>query len=317
MVGLCGACSLLTEVPDLTSGVEIPPDDATHPSNVGNEPGQDAGADRSLEQDGGEDSDGTMPEPDGSPLPEGGADAPRDVSSDVVPIPDAGPTSCANLAPSPKFCDDFDNEATLLPHWDEVNGSGQVPSLDSVAASSPNSMLSRMPANAGTCLYSTASKQLATSHRASTLGYWFRFGDTSEFVGGAVSDQFFDYFNGSIQKRCHLVFSLNPVTPFIVEQITTVDGSNITNTEVNHFLRGVNLRAGVWYHLVADLDLANNRLTASINGVTILENDPLNMFAASCPGTAQPPGASIGFLCQNGTNFDQKVRFDNVTFDAR
>jgi len=298
VVTLSGACSLITAVPELTGG---PAADAEPPtdSSLEDETRPDATDGSSTEDQWTEGSS-----PDG-----GGADA--DANADVDARPrDSGPFSCDQLAPPPLFCDDFDNETTLTPRWTGTTGIPIAPTVDN------KSLLARVP-DSGTCRYSTADKTLPGSYRASRLAYWVRFGDQTEFKGGLISDQYFDFDNAGIVTRCHVVMGLGPVHPFVLEQVTTSDGGTATTAE-----RGINLTTSlapnVWHPIVIDFDLAAKKLMVSVDDQPVLDDVLGSDGGPSCPGlSGQPAGAQVGLFCTNGTDIETRLRVDNLTFDAR
>ena len=241
---------------------------------------------------------------DGGSGSDGGADA-REGG-----LLDGGPF-CASQRPSSMFCDDFDEETTLTPHWDDTKP-GTVTIEKGVAVSPPGALFSSVPQGSPDCTYGTVSKTLKSMFHAAHASFWLRFEDHAELDKGQHVAAIYLDFQTDHFVRCQVILSAKPNGSDLMEQrVDALPDGGLTTTGQSHEFSAMS--PATWHHLEIDYDLDANHLVGSVDGVNVIDA-PL---AVSCPKQAVPTTLQLGAYCVSGGSPSIAVRYDDVTFDAR
>lgn len=237
--------------------------------------------------------------------------APNDGAPDAM-LRDAGALDgalpfCASVGASSMFCDAFDDESALLPRWSSVTGAAVT--IDGLASSSPpNAVSIVVPKNSASCTRASANKSLTGAFRGSRLAFSARFGPATEYEREAVAVQ--EFKAGS--SACALVFLLGPEASLFEQNFETLpDGGRSVLTGGGGAALQT-LSPNDWHRFVIEFDRVASTVKMSIDGIVAVDV-PL---ALSCLVGAVNADLRLGFNCAATRAFDEKVRFDDVTFDA-
>ncbi len=230
----------------------------------------------------------------------GGSDA-----QDAAPSPDGsldGSSFCAN-APAGAFCDDFD-ESPFGVLWGgaSMSDGGSVAPSDASWVSAPLSALAQLPANAPVCSAAELYKQFLT---VSVLEYDFELNVPAGFPGAFVtvaSGRFGD-------TSCIYRFvPSGPSGAYVHEELVLPDGG----VPFSHHNLPSALPTDQWIHVVLSLDFTAHKLAVTTNGITVLQNDPIQ-GACGPSGTVQ---VSVGLDCVPPSSTTVVARYDNVIIEA-
>jgi hypothetical protein len=241
-----------------------------------------------------------------TPIPDLTGGSPDTGAPDASPDVDgAAPPFCKSLTPAPRFCDDFDDEQSLQPRWDDLMvGTGRTVQLDpSVFRSPPRSLLATLTQPVSGCSYASAVKAFKGAFKTTHLAYSAYVADPSEFSTSIISQQGFDGANGV----CQILLQIGPQSSQILEQLVTG-----TNTSHNHAV-AFGWTARKWTRFEITYDLAASKIVVTIDGAPALSEATT---IASCPYAPGDVSFHVGFHCED-QNALHKVHIDDVTFDAR
>ena len=242
---------------------------------------------------------------------------PSDAGGNVGAPGDAGDAGadgpfCATARPQPMFCDDFDDETSLLARWDgkDDNPGGSV-EIDSVASRSPpHSLLTALAASSSSCRYARVFKAFdGGSYRALTLAFSFMYEDPSDLTSSIIAEPSFRWDGGDCTA---LVWPRPPNgVIFVQEQTNGVNGGGQQN-EGELSPSNVALEAGAWHRLVLDYDV-DGKMKLTSDGVTVID-EPVKL---ACQAGGLHAVLNLGFHCQDPSSVPLRVHIDDVTFDAR
>jgi len=216
---------------------------------------------------------------------------------------------CRGLAPTPQFCDDFDEESALTPKWDSRSDGGVT--IDGVGAhSAPSTMRSAVPAGAPDCTNAVAEKTLRGAFLAAHASFWLRFDDAAELSKGpAVAALYLGL--SSSDPFCQLLLVLSGSPTFTEQRLSSLPDGGHETVQAAHALDA--LAPGEWHHLDIDYDTANGRLVVAANGTGVVDA----ALQLSCGKQAAAATLQLGHYCIEPGSPALEIRFDDVTFDGR
>lgn len=243
--------------------------------------------------------------------PETGADAADAMTADAGDAGDAGKDGgrfCASLAPSPMFCDDFDDEGPFA-QWTEqrVSAGGTVVRDRGASRSPPNSLLTVAPGSAtsgGAALLALTSP---TAVRRVRFAYDMRV-DARDPQTGYAEVSYLNFGSPDRLYAFYVRLFADPArtTTFTAEAYLPDGGVPQHNVELAGDPKFTD-----WMRVVVDLDLRNAPHVAvtvdgALAGETALE-------PSLYPPSVATVGPGIGYAASPSGGW--KLRYDNVTVD--